>query len=231
MKETFEDYLQKLKDRRTEDDYKYTDEDFKNRIHYIFDCYEKDLSVYKCLEFMYFAEREIQPEQIWNDEKMEGVKKLIQEQKLIIKIIKSDEELGLYEAFKNIPEPNDKLKKAFRDFGKKETLEQIVSKQFQKDFNDEVGNVLVQELKKKETKPSAVEWLYKNLLENPISNQDVEYNEAVLENAKEMEKRQHDFLPGLIKQFDPKEGEMNGEQWTAVHFLKWLELNKFKIIK
>ena len=29
MKETFEDYLQRLKDRRTEDDYKYTDEDFK----------------------------------------------------------------------------------------------------------------------------------------------------------------------------------------------------------
>ena len=37
---------------------------------------------------------------------------------------------------------------------------------------------------------TAVEWLYKNLLENPISNQDVEYNEAVLENAKEMEKQQ-----------------------------------------
>ena len=39
-------------------------------------------------------------------------------------------------------------------------------------------------------KQSAVEWLYKNLLENPISNQDVEYNEAVFHNAKEMEKQQ-----------------------------------------
>jgi hypothetical protein len=58
MKETFEQYLQRLKDRRTEDDYKYTDEDFRNHIHYIFDCYEKNLSVYKCLEFMYFAKRE-----------------------------------------------------------------------------------------------------------------------------------------------------------------------------
>ena len=29
MKETFEDYLQRLKDRRTEDNYKYTDEDFE----------------------------------------------------------------------------------------------------------------------------------------------------------------------------------------------------------
>ena len=37
---------------------------------------------------------------------------------------------------------------------------------------------------------TAVEWLYKNLLENPISNQDVEYNEAVFHNAKEMEKEQ-----------------------------------------
>ena len=125
MKETFEDYLQRLKDRRTEDDYKYTDEDFKNYIYYIFDCYEKDLSVYKCLEFMYFAEREIQPEQIWNDEK-------------------------------------------------KEDLKEFINKHKQDSRN---------------------------------------------------------FLPGFIKQFDPNEGEINGEEWTAVHFLKWLELNKFKIVK
>jgi hypothetical protein len=39
-------------------------------------------------------------------------------------------------------------------------------------------------------KQTAVEWLYKNLLENPISNQDIEYNEAVFHNAKEMEKQQ-----------------------------------------
>ena len=37
---------------------------------------------------------------------------------------------------------------------------------------------------------TAVEWLYKNLLENPISYQDIEYNEAVFHNAKEMEKQQ-----------------------------------------
>ena len=59
MKDTFEDYLQRLKDRRTEDNYKYTDEDFKDYIHYIFNCYETKLSVYKCLEFMYFTERDI----------------------------------------------------------------------------------------------------------------------------------------------------------------------------
>ena len=39
-------------------------------------------------------------------------------------------------------------------------------------------------------KQTAVEWLYNNLLLNPISNQDVEYNEAVFHNAKEMEKQQ-----------------------------------------
>lgn len=81
MKETFEDYLQRLKDRRTEDSYKYTDEDFIQYQEYIKDCYNTNLSVYKCLEFMSFAEREIQPEQIWNDEKKEIVIKAIQEHK------------------------------------------------------------------------------------------------------------------------------------------------------
>lgn len=51
MKETFENYLQRLKDRRTEDNYRYTDEDFKKHIEYIKECWITDLSVYKCLEF------------------------------------------------------------------------------------------------------------------------------------------------------------------------------------
>jgi hypothetical protein len=58
MKETFEDYLQRLKDRRTEDDYKYTDEDFIQYEEYIKDCWKTNLSVYKCLEFMWFATEE-----------------------------------------------------------------------------------------------------------------------------------------------------------------------------
>jgi hypothetical protein len=45
-------------------------------------------------------------------------------------------------------------------------------------------------LKTNKMKQTAVEWFYKNLLENPISNQDIEYNEAVFHNAKEMEKQQ-----------------------------------------
>lgn len=54
MEEEFEDYLKRLKDRRTEDGYKYTDEDFEKYIDYIKDCYKTNLSAYKCLEFMYF---------------------------------------------------------------------------------------------------------------------------------------------------------------------------------
>ena len=77
--ETFDEYLIRLKDRRTEDDYKYTDEDFEKYDEYIMDSWRCGMSVYKCLEFMYFAEKEIQPEQIWNEEKKKGLKELIQE--------------------------------------------------------------------------------------------------------------------------------------------------------
>jgi len=31
---------------------------------------------------------------------------------------------------------------------------------------------------------TAIEWVYKNLLENPISNQDIEYNKAEKVNVK-----------------------------------------------
>jgi hypothetical protein len=58
MKETFEEYLQRLKDRRTEDDYKHTDEYFEEYRDYIVGCWQNNLSVYKCLEFMYFNEEE-----------------------------------------------------------------------------------------------------------------------------------------------------------------------------
>lgn len=66
-KETFEDYLQRLKDRRTEDDYKYTDEDFIKYEEYIRDCCKNGMSVYKCLEFMYFAEKDMD-DQLFNRE-------------------------------------------------------------------------------------------------------------------------------------------------------------------
>jgi len=54
MKETFESYLERLKAKRTEDGYNYTDEDFEKYKDYIRDCWLTNLSVYKCLEFMYF---------------------------------------------------------------------------------------------------------------------------------------------------------------------------------
>jgi hypothetical protein len=37
---------------------------------------------------------------------------------------------------------------------------------------------------------TAVEWLYKNLLDNPISNEDIIYNINVYEKAKEMHKQE-----------------------------------------
>lgn len=50
-----EEYIEKLKKRRTEDNYNYSDEDFEKYREYIKDCFE---SIYKCLEFMYFAKKE-----------------------------------------------------------------------------------------------------------------------------------------------------------------------------
>ena len=41
----------------------------------------------------------------------------------------------------------------------------------------------------------------------------------------------HNYLPGFIKQFDPEKGELIAENWTAIQFLKWLELNNFHIVK
>jgi len=56
-KETLEKYIDRLKQRRTEDEYKYTDDDFEKHKEYIADCWETNLSVYKCLEFMYFENK------------------------------------------------------------------------------------------------------------------------------------------------------------------------------
>lgn len=52
--ESFENYLESLKTRRDEDQYQYTDGDFEKHINYIKECWKNNLSVYKCLEFMWF---------------------------------------------------------------------------------------------------------------------------------------------------------------------------------
>lgn len=43
----------------------------------------------------------------------------------------------------------------------------------------------------------------------------------------------HNYLPGFINQFE--EGgeyqELRNEDWSVSQFLKWLELNKFSIVK
>ena len=54
MRESFEDYWIRLQERRTEDVYPYTDEDLVRNKEYIKNCYSTNLSVYKCLEFMWF---------------------------------------------------------------------------------------------------------------------------------------------------------------------------------
>lgn len=41
----------------------------------------------------------------------------------------------------------------------------------------------------------------------------------------------NDYLPNFIKQFDPEEGELNVDDWSALDFLAWLEINGFKIVK
>ena len=44
-------------------------------------------------------------------------------------IIKTEEDAKIFvETMENIPEPNDKLKKAFRDFNKQETLEEVAER-------------------------------------------------------------------------------------------------------
>lgn len=56
--ESFENYLERLKTRRDEDQYQYTDGDFEKYIDYIKNCWKTNLSVYKCLEFMWFQTEE-----------------------------------------------------------------------------------------------------------------------------------------------------------------------------
>jgi hypothetical protein len=63
---------------------------------------------------------------------------------------------------------------------------------------------------------TAVEWLYKNLLDNPISNEDVEYNEAVFHNAKEMEKQQISkaYFSGWDEELDRSGEEYYNEKFN-----------------
>lgn len=41
----------------------------------------------------------------------------------------------------------------------------------------------------------------------------------------------YDYLDGFIEQFHPDNGEFGIDDWTAIDFLEWLKLNKFKVIK
>jgi hypothetical protein len=48
---------------------------------------------------------------------------------------------------------------------------------------------------------TAVEWLYNNLLLNPISNEDIAYNEAVFENAKVIDAQQQGYSEEEVIEF------------------------------
>lgn len=80
-----------------------------------------------------------------------------------------------------------------------------------------------------------LEWLVNNSSCEQIGVKKYENNKywtyEIIIPKEEPKQEQHNFLPGFIKQYDPKEGEINGEEWTVIQFLKWLELNQFKIIK
>ena len=43
---------------------------------------------------------------------------------------------------------------------------------------------------------------------------------------------QYDYLPAFIDQFgDGPLGELNPDDWDALRFLLWLQINNYKIIK
>jgi len=42
----------------------------------------------------------------------------------------------------------------------------------------------------------------------------------------------HDYLPGFIEQFgDGPLGELNPDDWDTLQFLRWLQVNNYKITK
>ena len=51
---SFEEYLEAVKQRRDEDNYGYTDEDLEKYKYYFEDCCKSNLSIYKSLEFLWF---------------------------------------------------------------------------------------------------------------------------------------------------------------------------------
>ena len=54
MYSNFEEYFLAVKNRRTEDNYDYTDADLEKYRYYFEDCWKSELSPYKSLEFLWF---------------------------------------------------------------------------------------------------------------------------------------------------------------------------------
>ena len=54
----------------------------------------------------------------------------------------------------------------------------------------------------------------------------------IVETEKDVIEIQPDYLQGFIDQFgDGPLGELNPDDWDALEFLRWLKLNKYKIIR
>jgi hypothetical protein len=54
----------------------------------------------------------------------------------------------------------------------------------------------------------------------------------IVETEKDAIEIQPDYLQGFIDQFgDGPLGELNPDDWDALEFLRWLKLNKYKIIR
>jgi hypothetical protein len=76
------------------------------------------------------------------------------------------------------------------------------------------------------SKETAVEYLYINLLDNPMSNEDVIYNIRVFEQAKEMEKQQikdawlSAWKDSMINPLEDKYYEPESEQYYNETFKK-----------
>ena len=57
-------------------------------------------------------------------------------------VIKTEEDAKIFvETMENIPEPNDKLKKAFKEFNKQKTLEEVANRLFFSVGNDGISNI------------------------------------------------------------------------------------------
>ena len=137
-------------------------------------------------------------------------------------IIKTEEDAKIFvETMENIPEPNDKLKKAFRDFNKQETLEEVAENYGwrikRNTFSDTLkANELAESAKQDFI--SGAKWqqqqnknLYSILDENYDLN--IQFHQAIRES----------IFSFAVAVYDEK---LTFEEWTKKHYGKHIEVSK-----